>query len=175
MAGGTPAGTVARQANWTIGGGPATIEVLRRGLERRGWISDADHQRLFAAARVTPGTNVLAYCTAAGWHLRGFAGAIAALLAASVPCGIVALIVTVLFDRLEARLFAVLVIVGMTIALALLTIGAWHLARPHLTRALAWRSGTVIALAIALFAAGLSPLWTVLAAALVGAAWPHTP
>jgi chromate transporter len=34
---------------------------------------------------LTPGTNLLAFCTGIGWLLRGLSGALIALLAASVP------------------------------------------------------------------------------------------
>lgn len=164
---------MARDANWTIGGGAATIEVLRRAMHRRGWLTDADHQQLFAAARVAPGTNLLAYCTAAGWHTRGALGAIVALLSASMPCALVAVLATVAYDRLEASpTLAMVVTVGMTMALVMLGVGAWSLARPHLTRAAAWRSAAIIVVATVLFQLGLSPIWILVAASALGALWP---
>jgi chromate transporter len=167
---------VARNANWTIGGGVATIEMLRRGMVHRGWLNDSEHQQLFAAARVTPGTNLLAYCTAAGWHVRRTLGAIVALLAASVPCTVIAVVVTILYDRLEASpTFTVVVTLGMTVALAMLAVGAWQLARPQLNRAKAVRSGVILTLVAICYGAGVSPVWTLAAAAAVGVLWPATP
>lgn len=166
---------IARDANWTIGGGVATIEVLRRGLVRRGWLADSDHQQLFAAARVTPGTNLLAYCTAAGWHVRRTLGAIVALLAASVPCTAIAVAVTILYDRLEASpTFTIVVTLGMTVALTMVAAGAWQLARPQLNRAMAVRSAVILGLVAICFSAGVSPIWTLVAAATVGVLWPIT-
>jgi chromate transporter len=160
-------------ANWVIGGGTATIEVLRRSLTRRGWMTDADHQSLFAASRVTPGTNLLAYCTAAGWRVRRGSGAVVALLAASVPCAIMAVIAIALYDRLEASpTFAIVVTLGMTVALILLGLGAWQLGRPQLTRAKAARSIVIVVLAVALGAVGVTPIWVLLIAAVIGALWP---
>jgi chromate transporter len=71
-----------RYGNLTLGGGSATIAVLKRQLmDRRRWI-DADRFTLcFALARLTPGTNLLAFCAGIGWLLRGLSGALAALLA----------------------------------------------------------------------------------------------
>ncbi len=170
---GALAWVVARDANWTIGGGIATIEVLRRAFTTRGWMTDADHQRLFAASRVTPGTNLLAYCTAAGWHARGASGAIVALLAASVPCTVIAALAMMLYGRLDASpAFAIVVTIGMTIALALLASGAWRLARPHLTRINAVRAVAIVTLALVLGALRISPIWILLTAAAVGALWP---
>ena len=55
---------VTRDSNKTIGSGMASIELLRRTLERRGWLDDREHGILNAVARFTPGTNVLAYLAA---------------------------------------------------------------------------------------------------------------
>jgi len=72
---GTLAWLVTRDANKTIGSGMASIELLRRTLERRGWLDDREHGVLNAVARFTPGTNVLAYLAALGWSYHGAAGA----------------------------------------------------------------------------------------------------
>jgi len=170
---GALAWVVARDANWTIGGGTATIEVLRRAFTRRGWMTAADHQQLFAASRVTPGTNLLAYCTAAGWQARGFSGAIVALLAASLPCTAIATVAMMLYDRLETSpTFAIVVTAGMTVALTLLAFGAWCLAKPHLTRRNATHAVAVVTLALVLAVLRVSPIWILLAAAALGALWP---
>ncbi len=136
-------------------------------------MTDEDHQQVFAVSRVTPGTNLLAYCTAAGWHARGLNGAIVALLAASLPCSLLAAIVMLLYTRLEASpAFAVVLTIGMTAALVLLVLSAWQLARPHLTRANAARATTIIALVLVLVWFDLSPIWVLLAASALGWLWP---
>jgi chromate transporter len=147
--------------------------VLRRSLVRRGWISDADHRQLYALSRLTPGTNLLAYCTAVGWHTRGPRGAIVAWLAASVPCSLIALGVTVLYDRIaQSPTLALALLVATCIALVLLAASAWHLARPQLTWSAAPRSAVIILLTVGLVMLGSSPVTVLLAAAAVGALWP---
>src|SRR5437868_11293677 len=90
-----------RYANTTFGGGSATIAVLRdQILTRRGWIDDAEFDLNYALSRLTPGTNLLAFCTAAGWTARRWSGAIVALLASSLPCSILAVLVTVFYVEL---------------------------------------------------------------------------
>jgi len=165
-----------RDANRTFGGGTASSEVLRRALVRRSWITDTDHRQLYALSRLTPGTNLLAYCTAVGWQTRGVPGALAAWLAASVPCSLIAVGATVLYDYLAGSpTFAISVLVGMTVALALLAASAWHLAKPQLTRAAAPRSTAITVLTVGLAATGASPIYVLLFAAGVGAVWPsHT-
>ena len=71
----------ARYANFTLGGGSATVAVLHRELlDKRRWVNDDSFTLSFALARLTPGTNLLAFCTGVGWLLRGLPGAIVALL-----------------------------------------------------------------------------------------------
>lgn len=75
-----------RIGNLTFGGGEPTVAALHRELvERRGWLSPDGYGLGFGLARVTPGTNMLAFCAAAGWLMRGWRGAILAVLAACVP------------------------------------------------------------------------------------------
>lgn len=94
----------ARYANFTLGGGSATVGTLHRELlEKRHWIDAAEFEVCFALARLTPGTNVLAFCAGVGWRLRGFPGALAALLAASLPCAFMVTIATMLLSRWQAN------------------------------------------------------------------------
>jgi Chromate transporter len=79
----------ARYANFTLGGGSATTAVLHHELVgKRRWITDHHFILCFALGRLTPGTNLLAFCTGVGWLLPGMAGAVAALMSASIPCAI---------------------------------------------------------------------------------------
>jgi chromate transporter len=75
-----------RVGNTTFGGGYVTMAVLGRELvDLRGWITKEDYNLAFALARITPGTNVIAFCAAAGWLVLGIAGATAAVFASSAP------------------------------------------------------------------------------------------
>src|SRR5262245_37283130 len=67
----------------------ASIELLRRTLERNGWLDDEEHGVLNAVARFTPGTNVLAYLASLGWSYHGGVGAVLAVLGGSVPGSVV--------------------------------------------------------------------------------------
>jgi chromate transporter len=47
------------KANFTYGGGSATIATLYGDLvERRGWLKDGPFQLSYALSRLTPGTNL---------------------------------------------------------------------------------------------------------------------
>lgn len=53
--------------NFTLGGGSATVAVIHREIVgKRAWVTPDDFGLCFALARLTPGTNVLAFCTGIG-------------------------------------------------------------------------------------------------------------
>lgn len=162
---------VARDANRTIGGGLAAMELLRRSGMRRGWLDDSGNALLVASSRLTPGTNVLAYCVGLGWKVRGAAGAIWALLAASVPGAFVIALIAATLGRID-RYFAVRVLlaVGTLIAAMLVLSSAWPLIRPHLKGPARRIALVVSAIAIALSLLGVTPVQTLLVAAVIGAA-----
>ncbi len=87
-------------------GGLASMELLRRSLGARGWMTDEGHALFVAISRLTPGTNILAYCVALGWQLAHWRGALISLAAASIPASIlIALLSATLaqIDQLSAR------------------------------------------------------------------------
>lgn len=161
---------MARDGNLTFGGGTATIEALRRALVRRGWLTNETHALLYGVSRLTPGTNLLAYCAAAGWTVRGGRGAMVALVGASLPAAAIATLVTITFERLAASPLATRILtIGTGVALIFLFASAWHLARPYLARR-AWpRTIPIVVVTLALFAAGIEPVYILLIGAGVGA------
>src|SRR4051812_47757529 len=91
---------VARDVNRTVGGGIAAMELLRRTFAARGWMDLPTHSLVVAVSRLTPGTNILAYCTAAGWRLRGWRGSATGLAAASVPSSLIIFALSAALSRL---------------------------------------------------------------------------
>ena len=165
---------ITRDANLTFGGGTATSEVLRRSLVKRRWMTDHDHRRMFALSRLTPGTNLLAYCTATGWATRGLAGAAVAWLASSIPSSLLTLAARAGYEVLDASPpLRAIVLVAMSVAVLLLASSAWHLAKPFLTTQAAPRSIVVIVGALALAVVNVTPIGVLLCAAVVGALWPR--
>ena len=56
-----------RISNTTFGGGYITMAALKRELvDDRHWISETDYALSFALARITPGTNIIAFCAGVG-------------------------------------------------------------------------------------------------------------
>jgi chromate transporter len=166
-----------RYANTTFGGGSATIAVLKEQIVRkRGWIDEAEFDLSYALSRLTPGTNLLAFCTAAGWTARRWLGAIVALLASSIPCSLLALLVTVFYDELHGSpLFHAALRGALAAAVAIMVSTAWVFAEPHV-KAAPRKAVAVVPCAIALsLGMHLSPVEILLLAALAGLVWPVTP
>jgi chromate transporter len=165
----------ARYANFTLGGGSATVAVMHRELlEKLHWVSEADFTLCFALARLTPGTNLLAFCTGIGWVVRRVPGAVVALLASSIPCTAIVVLATALFGRWQDDRWAQAAIHGAIAAAVAITVkSCWTIARPHFKGRARLRVVLVAAAAFALYAGlAMPPVQVLLAAAAVGALIP---
>jgi chromate transporter len=164
---------IARDVNRTVGGGMAAMELMRRSFEARRWVDAATHGLFVAVSRLTPGTNLLAYCAAVGWRLHGWRGTLAALAAASIPGSLVVFALTSMLVRLD-RYPAVraALSLGMAVAAVLVFSSAWSLLKPYLRAGMWPRTAVVVAAAASLYLVGLTPVRVLIAAALIGAAWP---
>lgn len=167
------AGIMARDGSLTFGGGGPTAVALEKALvHKHGWLPRPRFRLAYALSRLTPGTNVFAFCTALGWQMRGFAGALIALAGASLPCSAVTVAITILLEwwRDDPRA-AVAIQVAAAVAIGLVAASCWPLLRPHL-RGSSWvRTAALLAGAIALQVLDVPPLRVLLAAGVVGALW----
>lgn len=164
-----------RYANFTFGGGNATIAVMHRELlEKRGWIDNDTFTLCFALARLTPGTNVLAFFTGVGWRMRGLPGAIIALLAATIPCTLILVAATALFSSWQDNPWVRSAISGAiagAIAITLRT--AWTIAEPQVKTGPRLRVAALLVAAFVLYVVFHIPAIDILiGAAIIGALFP---
>ena len=161
-----------RIGNTTVGGGEPTVAALQQELRRRGWLTPEQFGLAYALARLTPGTNMLAFCAATGWYALGLVGAIAGVLAVSIPSSILVVWLTFVCEAGNQIPWLGAVVQGMIAAAVGITIAlGLKLASSQITPA---RFRLPIAIVVGAFLArlaGLSPLYTLALAAAVGAFW----
>jgi chromate transporter len=170
------ASVFAQYGNLTFGGGSATIGVLQHEIEvKRPWITRDQFQLCFGLSRLTPGTNLLAFCTAVGWLRRGLPGAVVALAAASLPCSLIALAVTALFEIWMRNPWVKAALHGaLAAAVGIIFYTCWHLTRSNLRRSNLFRLACVFLGSIVLQSVfAIAPIRVLLLAAVLGAIWPQ--
>jgi chromate transporter len=164
-----------RYANFTLGGGSATIAVLHREiLEKRSWLSEDNFALCFALCRLTPGTNLLAFCTGVGWLQGRSAGAIVALFAASIPCALIVAVMTVAFSSWQENALIQAAIHGAIAAAVAITVKTcWTIAKPHFKGDARGRVVLIAATAFLLYVfLAIPAIEVLLLAGLVGAIAP---
>jgi chromate transporter len=165
-----------RRGNLTFGSGNTTTALLRRDLvEDRKWLGPNQFALCYTLARVTPGTNLLAMCAALGWYLRGWPGAILALLAASIPASILTLLLTFLYEIAVRSPAGVAAVGGAVASVAgIIAGGAWLLVRPGMTSGNRLRAIVlVVGAAILSREFHITPLSVLCVAAVIGWFWPE--
>jgi chromate transport protein ChrA len=163
---------VARDVNRTLGGGLASMELLRRTFIANGSIDDAGNAGLVAVSRLTPGTNILAYAVGLGWMLQRWAGALVSVVAASLPASVAICVLTVALVQIQDYpVVRILLAIGVLVATLLVFASAGSLLRPYVRRSARLRSAIVAAFATALLLADVTPVRILLLSAVLGAAF----
>ena len=161
-----------RVGTTVFGGGNPGIAVLQREFDRRGWLSPERFALAFGLARLTPGTNFLAFCAAAGWFLRGIGGAVIAVLGTTIPASVLVIWLTRAGEvgngyPLTRSVIAALLAAGVGTMLG----AAVLLVRSQCSRDKWLRPVAIAVGAFLLTRAGLSPLSVIGIAAAVGFFW----
>ncbi len=162
-----------RLVNFTFGGGDPTMAALERELvERRRWLNAERYALAYGLARVTPGTNVLAFSAAVAWFLRGWAGAVLAVVAGTIPCTVAVVWLTFGYQFFKSNLLAQHAITGMlAAAVGMMLAAAWNLIRPAIQPGGRIRAIVLAGAAAALIMWGMAPVPVLALSALAGALW----
>ena len=151
------------------------MAALQRELvHQKHWLTREEYALAYSIARVTPGTNIIAFCAASAARILGLAGVLLAVLVETAPSSVLAVLLTVGFEswRKNALMLAAL---GGTVAAVtgLMWASVYLMVRPHL--------GSFVRLArVALLGGGafaalwklqVSPLIVIAVAALIGFMW----
>lgn len=151
---------------FTFGGGYAMVPIIQREvIDRRGWIDREEFIELLTLAQSAPGPIALNTSVFVGYKMRGYAGALAALLGVVVPAFTVILIVAIYVAQFRENIYVNAAFKGMRPAVVALIVapvislskgmGAWKYLIAALTAAVVWYGG-------------LSPIWLIVVAAVAG-------
>lgn len=112
------------------------IALQRELVDRRAWLSQDEYTLVWSLARVTPGTNVVAFCAGSGWLMAGVAGAAVAVIASCLPSAVLTYWLAVAERQWQSHPWVALSLGGITAAVAgMMLSGALLLLKP------AWRGG----------------------------------
>ncbi len=148
---------------FTFGGGYAMVPIIQREvIDRRGWIDRDEFVELLTLAQSAPGPIALNTSVFVGYKMRGYAGALAALLGVVVPAFTVILIVAIYFAQFRENVYVNAAFKGMRPAVVALIVSPIV----SLSRGMgAWKYALAAAVALFVWWSGVSPIWLIIVAA----------
>lgn len=163
-----------RVGNLTFGGGDPTMAALQSELMvTRRWLSAEQYALIYGLARITPGTNLVAFSAAAAWQILGWLAAILAVFAMTVPASVVVVLLTSGYQTFNSNPLAMAAIGGtLAAASGMMATAAWQLLRPEVRVGRRLRA-TLIFLASLAASLGfsMSPIAVLGLAAVMGMLW----
>ncbi len=160
-----------RIGNLTFGGGDPTMSAFyREFVERRGWMTREQYATAYALARVTPGTNLLAFSAGSGFLLHGWLGALAAVIAISVPSSLLVVWISAGYQAGRVNPLVAAVVGGIIAsAIGMMVASAWQLVQPRIKEGQWLRTLLlVVGAMIGLSVFHITPILILLVAGLIG-------
>jgi chromate transporter len=153
---------------FTFGGVSSVVPEMQRYIvDVKGWTNAADFMQLFAVAQAAPGPNVL-ITSLVGWRVAGIPGSLVALAGMCTPAGIIAWIVSDLWERFRDAPWRAMIQRALTpLVVGLVASGGYIIATPHSPDWRLW--GIALASAVAIAAIKVNPLVVLAAGGVVGA------
>ena len=157
-----------RVGAFTIGGGYAMIPLMQRELvERHHWLTDEEFLDQVALSQAMPGVFAVNMATVVGQRLRGFRGALTAIVGNIVMPIVFILLLAVFFRAFRDNVIVSRIFLGLRPAVvALIAAPVFTLAR---SAKVTWSTVWIpILSALLIWLLGVNPVLVVLAAALLG-------
>jgi chromate transporter len=151
-----------------IGGGVIVVapEIHRYLVENHHWLTSEQFAASFALGQAAPGPNFL-YVTVIGWNVAGFAGAVGATLAVTIPPVLFTMLMLRVSEGKAVGRFGRAMRNGIApISVGLLLSTGWILAR---TADTSWITALLtIATIVIMTLTRLNPVWMIAAGAAAG-------
>lgn len=154
---------------FTFGGGYAMLPLIEQELiTKRKWIEQKEFLDLLTLAQSVPGPIAVNTSVFVGYKVRGFGGAVAALLGSVLPSFVIILVIAIFFTDIRHNPVVDAAFKGMRPAVVALIIGPVI----SLARGMHWIMFIVIAAAaLAIWWLDWSPIYVLVTAAAIGIAW----
>ena len=152
---------------FTFGGGYAMIPLIQHEvIHKRRWIEERDFLDLLTLAQTAPGPIALNTAVFVGYKRRGYLGALSAIMGVIVPSFLVILFVAIFFASIRDNAYVDAAFKGMRPAVVALIVAPII----GLTKGMRWWLVAVaLAVALVVWYFGISPVWFLIAGAVVGA------
>jgi chromate transporter len=148
------------------------MAALQRELvDQKAWLTQEDYAVAFALARITPGTNVLAFCAAAGAKILRLPGAIAAVLAVTLPSALLTVLFTAGYEAWRTNPWVKAALAGTAAAVAGIMFSAVYLLVRKQARSLLRVVVFFVGAFLAMWYFKITPLPIIATAAAVGLLW----
>ena len=161
-------GHLALLSSISFGGFPTVLPDVRNFVvATHGWVTDQQFANFFAIAQSIPGPNMILMMSFVGWQVWGFPGAVASALATCGPPCAMYFGAYRLWDRFRDAPWQAIVRRGLVpVTIGLVIAGGAVMAQ---AADATWQSALVTAAAAGLMlATRISPLWILLAGAVLG-------
>ena len=152
---------------FTFGGGYAMIPLIQHEvIHKRRWIEERDFLDLLTLAQTAPGPIALNTAVFVGYKRRGYLGALSAILGVIVPSFLVILVVAIFFASIRDNAYVDAAFKGMRPAVVALIVAPII----GLTKGMRWwLIAVALAVALVVWYFGISPVWFLIAGAVMGA------
>ena len=135
-------------------------------IHKRRWIEERDFIDLLTLAQTAPGPIALNTAVFVGYKRRGYLGALSAIMGVIVPSFVVILIVAIFFASIRDNAYVDAAFKGMRPAVVALIVAPIV----GLTKGMRWwLIAVALAVAMVVWHFGISPVWFLIAGAVVGA------
>ena len=135
-------------------------------IHKRRWIEERDFIDLLTLAQTAPGPIALNTAVFVGYKRRGYLGALSAIMGVIVPSFLVILIVAIFFASIRDNAYVDAAFKGMRPAVVALIVAPIV----GLTKGMRWWLVAVaLVVALVVWHFGISPVWFLIAGAVVGA------
>ncbi len=153
---------------FTLGGGAAMVPMMKREIvEKHHWLSQEEFLDIYAVSQATPGIFAADMASHIGYKYGGIKSGIWAALGVVAPSIIIILAIAIIFSQFKDNPWVEAFFMGVRPAVvALLTVPIFSMARAaHITKANCW---IPIVSTLAIWLLGVSPVWIILGAVLLG-------